>query len=1188
MNVGFEHLHVHSESGSLLDGLGSVEEYAEKLKDKAKYLTISDHGMMSAVPRQIKAAKANNLKPIFACELYVNPFQIMYQSDAEFVKYRESLNPAETKILRNRGYHLLAIATTEIGYKNLVTLTSLAWLNGYYYKPRVNHEILLKYKQDIIFTSCCYAGEVAQSFEHGFLPCKPEEIYSSKEEAGFAMIEKYMAMFGTNFYLEIMLLDFIKQRPFNEFILKAANKYNIPVFLSNDCHYCNPEDSKYQRLMLMSQTKSSLAKIQQRLEDEGITDMFELQDTNLSLKTEDELNFKWENDFSNSIDYDIFTEAKRNTIKICDRAAGLTLDTSLKLPKIPDANEKLKELMIQGAKKLPRTSEYIKRLQEEYTLICNKNFASYFLIQKQMTDEARRVFCDILKLPPKMGVYAVGKGRGSAVGSLLCYVLGITGLDPVKHGLLFKRFLNEARSDLPDIDTDFNPLIRDYIKNEWAPNTFGRDYVCSVANYNTYGIKSVLQEMARVHDKPHQEIVDLTKKIRAKDSEGNEVEWEDAMKAYPDLGKYCEDNKDVSEACIKLLGRNRSIGKHAGGLIISDKIIREYIPLIRDKDGNPLSAYAEGQDTQDLSPLGFVKFDCLGIINLVQLFDACQLIKKRHNLESICALPGDEDWSDDKFLNDPKAIELANKANLKCIFQFDSDGIRNMVKKGGVDSFEDLVAYTSLYRPGPMSSGLHEQYIRRKKGQENYLLHPILEPILKATKGCLIYQETIMQVLNVIGRVPLQDCETLRKAISKKKKEVFEKYQIEFVANGQDMLGWSEEQVVELWKQIEAFAKYSFNKSHAAAYTCLSSMLLYLKAHFPIEFFTAILISEDDPDNIREYKIDAKKFGIKTNPVDIYKSDDRCSIVNEEIYYGLSNIKGISSASAQKIVACRPYTNFRDFLEKFGTDAKVIKPLVGLRLFGDDLDPIDALKYAAWYKKVLDSRAARDTRHEDRKKKLIKKLKDLIHDSAEIDSDFTQFGLTDLGIKEANKIVKAYYKSIEDNKRKSAEDKSVPNMDETDEYKEIVIEEKIVKILEDKYASESAFYGFLWHHPVEKSPDFSGLTFELMREDEAPVAPVEVLITSVEKKLAKSGKTTYWLLKVEDAQGEFQLVQVWQDDWDRFSEELKVGNIVRIKLQPPTGGFRRYTLFSVPKWQRDKLIPKKKENDFRVVVMEKE
>ena len=427
--MGFEHLHRHTDY-SLLDGYAKVEEYAAYSRQvNQQYLCISDHGMMGVIPRQMKACDKYNLNPIFACELYCNPYQTV-KSEWDYVK-KQFLEANETHKIR-KSYHLLAIAYNNEGYKNLVRLTSWAWTEGLYYKPRVNHDILMQYKEGIIFTSCCYISEIGQAFDRG------------GEEEAIPMVEKYIEMFGDNFRLEIMLLDFHKQKPYNAFIIKCHQKYNVPLILTQDCHYCKKEDSHYQRLMLMINQKSTIKEVEAKVKAGQADELFELQDQNLWMKSEDELNEKWEADYKESIDYEYFKQAKANTVEIC-KMVDVQLDRSMKLPRIEDANAKLKDAVICGFnhRNLPKTKEYQMRLSEEYDLICRKGFSSYFLIQKLMTDEARRISPILLGWGD--GSEAVGPGRGSAVGSLVCYCLGITDVDPIKHGLLFSRFLSPAR-----------------------------------------------------------------------------------------------------------------------------------------------------------------------------------------------------------------------------------------------------------------------------------------------------------------------------------------------------------------------------------------------------------------------------------------------------------------------------------------------------------------------------------------------------------------------------------------------------------------------------------------------------------------------------------------------------------------------------------------------------------------------
>lgn len=392
--------------------------------------------MMAAIPRQLRACEKHNLHPIIACELYLqdkHPPKDIFQK----------MTSEEKKSIR-KSYHLLGIAYNNVGYRNLVQLSSWAWLNGFYYRPRVTHAQLREHKEGIIFTSCCYNSEIGQAFDKG------------GEEAAFPMVEKYLEEFGENFYLELMLLDFKKQKPYDAFIIKAHDKYHIPLILSNDSHYCNKEDSKHQRYMLMIQKDTSIKEIEKKLSQEDKEDIFELQDSNLWMKSEEEINEKYFEKYeydplSNStsyeqiIPYDLFLQAKRNTVAICEKAKGVEIDRSIKLPQFPDADDRLKRDIIEGARWRGITNQrkYLDRIKEEYELICRKGFASYFLIQKQMTDQARAICPKLLGWGD--GSEAVGPGRGSAVGSLVCYCLGITDVDPIRYGLLFSRFLSESR-----------------------------------------------------------------------------------------------------------------------------------------------------------------------------------------------------------------------------------------------------------------------------------------------------------------------------------------------------------------------------------------------------------------------------------------------------------------------------------------------------------------------------------------------------------------------------------------------------------------------------------------------------------------------------------------------------------------------------------------------------------------------
>ena len=799
-----------------------------------------------------------------------------------------------------------------------------------------------------------------------------------------------------------------------------------------------------------------------------------------------------------------------------------------------------------------------------------------------------------------------------------------------------------VQGDMPDIDVDYLSEVRDYLKNKWALETFGEEYVCNISNYTTFGMKSALIDMARVHDNPREEILELTKNLDSKDEDGNVMTWESAMELYPKLKKYCEDHPEATAAAHKLINRNRGMGQHAGGLIISSVPLSDMVPLVKRKDNPQASAWVEGLNGQDLQPVGLVKFDLLVISNLKQISTCCELVKKRKNIKSICANNDDSDWTDvSSWRNDQKSLAMANEGDLKCIFQFDSEGIRRLVKAGGVDRFEDLVAYTALYRPGPLGMLMHERYTKRKKEEEEYTLHPLIEPILGNTYGVMVFQEQIMKILNIVGEIPLRDCEVVRKAISKKKAEAFKKYEIMFIENGQKNLDATQEEVQSLWEQIKSFAEYGFNMSHSVAYTYVSSRLLYLKAHHPQEFYAAVLSCETLSDKIKDYKIEARRHDVEMQKVDINKSKETFSLVGDVIYYGLSNIKGVGEVPAKKIVDNQPYANFEDFLFKFGTDASILKALVGLRCF-KDADPITLWKFYEHYKSAV-------KKIEDKRKRFIdgmenyeeefskicvgesRKLTDLVGDNVFDDPEWKKYDIDE--IIETEKIVesttgerrieveyikvkgtddfvevqterfykkmlvkKTYNKLKELKKIWARRQRAIKKFDESKVFDlpklvdfnsdDHQIDKTFAKELRSVSSCELKYYGFAWEHDLEKSPDFKGYTFQILREHENCIVPVEIKVLSTKKNKTKNGKD-YISIEAEDAMGEKNRIFFWEEDVFRWEEELKKDNLLRVRLSPPSGGFNGHSL------ERNLRDPNKrwqqkyptKELDFRVIVL---
>ncbi len=1165
-----------------------------------------------------------------------------------------------------------------------------------------------------------------------------------------------------------------------------------------------------------------------------------------------------------------------------------------------------------------------------------------------------------------------------------------------------------SQGEWPDIDIDYIRPVRDYLKRDWAARTFGQENICEIATYGRAGIKSSALDMARTHGVGHHELQSITTELEDKDDEGEPLEWDKIFElaerdkskqqdtVYTKFAAWCELNQDVAAAAKLMLGRNKNGGVHAGGLVISNQRLDGFVPLEvrsvnKDKpEGVICAAWGEGLHTQDLQPVGLIKFDLLVINNLMQIALACKLVKERHGLSNICSLPGSWDWSDIAYLNDPKALAMANNADLKCIFQFDSEGIRKLVKRGGVTSFNDLAAYSALYRPGPLGMGMDARYCKRKRGEEPYNLHPVLESLLGVTYGVMVYQEQVMDILRVVGGIPDMHTEIVRKAISKKKHEVFGKYKQLFLDNGPKKLECGRTFVEELWEQIESFAEYGFNKSvlmntmiphvggikeikdfvpgdrvycvdqsgatvetevialhdhgqlegfevtfddgsqvtcsanhkfltengqislreicrtrsyvlcdqqykeqyakeeqagwmastvwgcasnmekpgaafqdlrgvrgdqarehqaedgqtqrgqscsgeeedflgygtkdlttfrvigttccqsqemargesrevrqmyggsleepqtikdgnvaqgairlesrtdslrrsskasglregksldrggrvlpllraqeqlaesvqasnspsprsdaqrgvseegrcdaleveygvfqeqfgrdedrdlglgaghapiadtgrlvsrkivrvrpvgkcrmfdlevanpthnfllangvvtsnsHSYAYTYISSRLLWLKAHYPIEFYTAILMCEDDTEKFKQYKLDAKKHGVNIKPVHINKSRENFHIHENDIYFGFSNIKGIGESMAKRIVHHQKYEDFTDFLYRFGTDEEIstpsaaIKALTALGCFEESYDRATLRKFADFYKDQARKRRDRQKRFDLAMDKKLEELKELLLSEIKEDdpdfeamSEFTEDAMAKWKERFSEVMRSTEYKSKGQLKQKDVSlcsllekladrrESSRKNFEEKEREAEeepitldsfnpsiVELEEKELPLFTDERrlgdeigypAAERQYYGFEWIHVLETSPDYTGDTLDrflmICEEEKRNAGRVEVLIRAVRRRESKKG-TEFYSVDIEDANGKNMSVNVWMDDYLRFRDRLVAGNMVKMRVRPPSGGFNTLTFESVPKHMRSKLPPA--EDDERCLLM---
>lgn len=790
---------------------------------------------------------------------------------------------------------------------------------------------------------------------------------------------------------------------------------------------------------------------------------------------------------------------------------------------------------------------------------------------------------------------------------LVPYLLGLTddfdiSLEPA-----------HIQGEFPDIDVDYLPVVQEYLRKDWCPRQFGRDRVVNIGNYGTFGIKSALLDMARVHGADYTEIQTITKNLQDKDEEGRPLTWEKALEATPDLAAYCERNPEIADSARRLIDRNRGRGKHAGGTVISNIKIDDLVPVMIDTDGNPVSGWTEGLHDQDLQPVGLIKFDVLAVKDLLRIAHCCNLVKQRHpEVKGISAVPGHSDWTDTSYLNDPKALDLANKAETRGIFQFDGEGMRKLIKAGGVDRFEDLVAYSAIFRPGPLGMKMHERYVQRKRGKEDWedQIPSCVKDVLSKTYGVMVFQEQIMKILNVVGDIPLIHCEKIRKAISKKKTSEFAKYKQMFLENGSKKTGWpidseDDRNMNFLWSLIVSFSSYGFNASHAVAYTHTSSRLLYLKAHYPLEFFCSTLGLEGDEDKVKMFKREAERSGIKINRCDLNRSKVNYEIVGDEIYVGFSNIKGIGQEAAEKIVSLQPFSGLPDFLDRFGTDKRIVEPLICLGVF-KDAPPNVLLEFYEDYKKWTKGNLDKEKRQMKRREDLAESIKSMLKEGCEHhashdsimrvaeegkvesirDAIAPEFGAADVLA-----LVKKYAKSVLDFEHKSRISRensiSFENWKPRNQYPA----EKWPNIFE----LERKYYGFSWEHPIQKSSDYiGGHSFNIFKEDETIVnAGVEVMITKKpHEKVSKNGNKYYYAL-VEDEDWNVEVVTFWSEDYARFKEELeywneeqKRGHFLRIRLTRPGSGFKSYTFESPPKAIRYKVIPSDKKLDARLQIMQ--
>ena len=859
--MGFAHLHVHTEY-SLLDGSNKITEYVARVKELGmNSAAITDHGVMFGVIDFYRAAKAAGVNPVLGCEVYVAP-------NSRFDK--------EAGAKDDRYYHLVLLAENNQGYANLMKIVSKGFVEGFYYKPRVDLELLNEYHEGIIALSACLAGEIPRYLVRG--------LYEEAKEAAL----RYEGIFGKgNFFLELQDHGIPEQRLVNQQLLRMSQETGIELVATNDVHYTRDTDAEPHDILLCLQTGKKLTD-EDRMRYEG---------GQYYVKSPEEMKAL----------FPYAPQALENTQKIADRCHVEIEFGKTKLPQydVPDGKtawEYLNELCWSGLEKRyhPVTEELKARLEYELNTIKTMGYVDYFLIVWDFIHYAR-----------SQGI-AVGPGRGSAAGSLVSYTLGITKLDPIRYNLLFERFLNPERVSMPDIDVDFcferRQEVIDYVVRK-----YGKDRVAQIVTFGTLAARGVIRDVGRVMDLPYAMVDSIAKMIP---SELN-ITIDKALKANNDLKQLYDNDEQVKkliDMSRRLEGLPRHTSMHAAGVVISQKSVDEYVPLSRAGDGSITTQFT----MTTLEELGLLKMDFLGLRTLTVIQNAVRLAEKSTG----------KTIDIDKIDYDDKAVlDSIGTGKTEGVFQLESAGMKSFMKELKPQSLEDVIAGISLYRPGPMD--FIPQYIKGKNNPES--IHydcPQLEPILDATYGCIVYQEQVMQIVRNLGGYTLGRSDLVRRAMSKKKAAVMAKERQNFVYGNKEegvpgciANGISEQVANKIYDEMTDFAKYAFNKSHAAAYAVVSYQTAYLKYYYPVEYMAALMTSVIDfPAKVAEYILTCRQMGISILPPDVNQGESGFSVDGTNIRYGLSAIKSIGKPVISGLVEERkargPYKTLQDFIER--------------------------------------------------------------------------------------------------------------------------------------------------------------------------------------------------------------------------------------------------------------------------------
>ncbi len=864
--MSFTHLHVHSYY-SLMDGLNSPLELVQAAKAAGQSsIAITDHGTLSSHREFQIACKEENIKPILGVEAYISPTD-RFDKSSKTDKSIQAYN------------HIILLAKNNIGLKNINALQEIAWNEGFYHKPRIDREVLKEYAKDVIVLTGCLNGLISKCIERG-------DLSDAK-----IILEDFSKTFGEDLYVEVQSHN---PPEINRILLELADELKIKAVATGDAHFAKGEDKILEEAMLILSTNPKMDKEADFDTSRSMKDMLarfnylypdrriSFQNYNLFIQSREEIEADFKKSGINRVD--IFD----NTLEVASKIGDYEFYQGLDLLPVPktNADSKLSQMALEGLKRLSLDQDkvYVDRLNEELSVIKDKKFASYFLVVADMINWA------------KENNIKVGPGRGSAAGSLVCYSLGITDVDPIKYDLLFFRFINPERNDFPDIDTDFEDRrrkeVKDYLKKKFK-------HVASISTFTYFKDKGVVRDAARVFMVP---LGDVNKALKSVDT------FEDYLES-PNTKEFRSRYPEVTWLAERLRGKIRSVGVHAAGVVVAKDEIRNYAPIesredSQDKVSGRIPVVAYEMDT--VADIGLIKLDALGLKTLSVISDTLASIKERHSKDiDLSKLD----------LDDQSVYKLLSEGYTKGVFQAEATPYTNLLIKMGVNTFEDLAASNALVRPGAMDT-VGSEYIERKHGEKAVqYIHPIMQPFTKNTYGVIIYQEQVMQACVHLGGMSWAEADKVRKIIGKKKDaKEFDQFKDKFIDGASKHI--SKKQAESLWKTFEAHANYSFNRSHAVAYSMLSYYTAWLKNHYPIEFMFAVLKNENDKNAKTEYLIEAKRLGIKIKLPHVNESENHFALKDDAIIFGLSEVKFISDNISNKILEKRPYKNYADFIEK--------------------------------------------------------------------------------------------------------------------------------------------------------------------------------------------------------------------------------------------------------------------------------